>query len=195
MRYNTLEAAIIRSGRGAPDSRPTPHVSVHLSQTVDPEQPESLTWWQRRWSVVESLPHVAIYLTNTAHTPRATVLRQPWFAAASCQRGEGGTTPTDFSFFSGVKFKSFILCLRVLGLDLLLYWAVVRDSEVSCGKKKRNNVGFEKQRYFSLYLRSALSRTPNCLLGCFHRGRRGAANPVFYTFASSFDVIIKTQIW
>lgn len=110
MRYNTLEAAIIRSGRGAPDSRPTPHVSVHLSQTVDPEQPESLTWWQRRWSVVESLPHVAIYLTNTAHTPWATVLQQPWFVAASCQRGEGGTTPTDFSFFSGVKFKSFILC-------------------------------------------------------------------------------------
>lgn len=70
----------------------------------------------------------------------------------------------------------------------------MRDSEVSCGEKERNNVGFEKQRYFSLYLRSALSRTPNCLLGCFHRGRRGAANPVFYTFASSFDVIIKTQI-
>lgn len=109
-RYNTLEGVISRSGRGmlgtAPDSRPTPHVSIHLSQTADPEQPESLTRCQRRWSVVASLPHVAIYLINTAHSPKATILQQPWFVPASCQSREGGTTPTDFSFFSRLKIRS-----------------------------------------------------------------------------------------
>ncbi len=170
-RCNTLEGVISRSGRGQlgmlPDSRPTPHVSIHLRQTADPKQPESLTRWQRRWSVVESLPHVTIYLTNTAHTPKATILRQPWLLPASCQSGEGGMPPTDFSFFfSGVKNEEIhALFVNVPSfLDLLLYSVIVQ----------------EVFRKGTMYLGSALSRTPNCLLGSFHRICCGATNPVLY---------------
>lgn len=115
---NTLEGVISCSSQRqlgtVPDSSPTPHVSLHLNPTADPEHPESLTRWQRRWGVEESLPHVTIYLTNTAHTPKATILQQPWSVPASCLRREGGTMLIDFSFFSEVKLavSSFVLeCL------------------------------------------------------------------------------------
>lgn len=159
-RYNTLEGVISCSGRGqlgtVPDSRPTPHVSVHLNQTADPEQPQSLTRWQRRWSVVESLPRVAIYLTNTAHTPKGTILQQPWSVPAGCQSREGGTMLIDFSFFSGVKIRSFILWLWMLGLDLLIYPALVHESEVSC--RKGTMWYLETVKFYTFGVHSAASQ-------------------------------------
>lgn len=175
-----------------PTAFPTPRVSIHLSQT---EQPESLTRWQRRWSVVESHPRVAIYLTNTAHTPKATILQQPWFAPAQLSK-QRWWDHADRPLFllKGENQERRFHPLWMLGLDLLLYPAVVYGSEVT---SKTGTLWYMKHlySYFSLYLRSVLSRTPNCLLGCFHRSCHGATNPVFYAFTPCFDVIIEIQIW
>lgn len=185
-RYTALEGVISHNGRGllgtVPDSCPAARVSIHLSQTADPGQPQSLTRWQRRWSVAECRPRVAIYLANTAHTPKATILQQAWFCYSSVVKAEMMEPCRQTSLYS-LEWKSdanredFFLCVWVLSVDLLWYSAVVSDSDVST---KKGHCGIWKQlySYFSLYLRSAL-RMPNCLLGCFHKSCHGAANPVF----------------
>lgn len=55
---------------------PPPHVSIHIRQTADSEQLQSLTAGQRRRDVVGSRSHVTIYLTNTAHEPPAMILQR-----------------------------------------------------------------------------------------------------------------------
>lgn len=133
-------------------------------------------------SVAECRPRVAIYLTNTAHTPKATILQQAWFCYSSVVKAEMMEPCRQTSLYS-LEWKSdanredFFLCVWVLSVDLLWYSAVVSDSDVST---KKGHCGIWKQlfSYFSLYLRSAL-RMPNCLLGCFHKSCHGAANPVF----------------
>lgn len=129
-----------------------------------------------------AFPRVAIYLANTAHAPKATILHQARFVTArlSKQRWWNQADRARFILRSGnqkliEKISPF--CVWVLSVDLLLYSAVVSHSDVST---RKGHCGIWKQlcSYFSLYLRSAL-RMPNCLLGCFHKSCRGATNPVF----------------
>lgn len=185
-RYTALEGVIIHNGRGllgsGPDSCPTAHVCVHLSQTADPEHPQSLTRWQRRWSVVESLStcrHLSRKHSTHAQSYNITPSSGCYSSAVKAELMEPSRQTSLYSpeWKSEANREDFSLCVWVLSVDLLLYSAVVSHSDVST---RKGHCGIWKQlySYFSLYLRSAL-RMPNCLLGCFHKSCRGATNPVF----------------